>query len=156
MNKDTLALIGFVVACLAVGGVSGWFTAAGVGEWYDGLVKPSFQPPKWLFGPVWTVLYILMAVAAWLIWKQIGFWNTAMGLFGLQLALNFAWSFLFFSAQRMGFALVDIVALWLALVATVVTFAPVDPRAAWLLAPYIAWVSFATLLNTAIWRLNPA
>jgi tryptophan-rich sensory protein len=156
MSKETLALAGFVIACLAVGGISGYFTAAGVGVWYDGLVKPSFQPPKWLFGPVWTLLYILMAVAAWLVWKQAGLWNTTMALFALQLALNFAWSFIFFSAHRIGLALVDIVLLWLMLAGTIAAFAPIDARAAWLLFPYLAWVSFAAVLNASIWRLNPA
>jgi len=152
--QQSWALAGFVILCLAVGGSSGYFTAAGVGAWYDGLVKPSFQPPKWLFGPVWTVLYILMAVAAWFVWREAGLMNGAMALFALQLLLNFAWSFIFFSAHRIGLALADIAALWLALAATIYAFALVDVRAAWLLAPYIAWVSFASVLNLAVWRLN--
>ncbi|MBG1232669.1 TspO/MBR family protein [Aestuariivirga litoralis] len=157
MNKqDWIALLGFVFMCLAVGGISGYFTAAGVGEWFDGLRKPFFNPPKWVFGPVWTLLYLMMGVAAFLVWRQVGFWHLAIGLFFVQLALNFAWSFIFFSAHRIGVALTDIILLWLAIVATIFVFAPLSAAAAWLLAPYLLWVTFASLLNASIWRLNPA
>ena len=152
--NDFLALAGFVLLCLAVGGLSGYFTAAGVGGWFDGLTKPSFNPPKWVFGPVWTLLYVMMAVSAYLVWRQVGFWNWAIGMFILQLALNFAWSFIFFNAHRIGLALVDIVALWLMIAATIFTFSKIDSLASWMLLPYLAWVSFASLLNASFWRLN--
>ncbi len=153
-KNNLLALTGFIVLCLAVGGISGYFTAAGVGTWFDSLIKPSINPPKWVFGPVWTLLYFLMAIAGYLVWLRVGMWNAAMGLFFIQLALNFAWSFIFFNAHQLGFALVEIVVLWLAIAATIWNFASIDMRAAWLLSPYIAWVSFATVLNASFWRLN--
>ncbi|MDE2385789.1 MAG: tryptophan-rich sensory protein [Alphaproteobacteria bacterium] len=155
-TTETWALLGFVALCLGVGGVSGYFTAAGVGAWYDGLKKPAFQPPKWLFGPVWTVLYLAMAIAAWLVWRQAGLWSAALGLFGLQLALNFAWSFIFFTAHRLGLALIDLIALWITVAATIGAFSAYDHWAAALLVPYLAWLSFAALLNASVWRLNAA
>ena len=153
-SKDILALGGFVIFCLAVGGVSGYFTAAGVGTWFDSLVKPSFNPPKWVFGPVWTLLYAMMGVAAFLVWRQTGLWNGVMALFFFQLALNFAWSFIFFNAHRLDLALIDIAILWEAIAATIWAFMGIDSRAAWLLVPYLAWVSFASALNFSFWRLN--
>lgn len=131
-------------------------SAAGPGEWYAQLNKPSWNPPGWLFGPVWTVLYVMMAVAAWMIWRRGG-WRVQqlpLGLFLAQLALNALWTPLFFGLHRPDLALMDIVALWFGIVVTIVVFARVHRVAAALLAPYLAWVSFATFLNFTLWRLN--
>jgi translocator protein len=154
--SDWLALGAFLIVTLAVGGAAAWATSGGVRTWYPTLIKPSFNPPNWVFAPVWTALYILMAVAAWRVWQQTGLASLSMLLFFVQLALNGAWSVIFFNAHRIAAALVDIVILTALIVLTMVSFAAVDPLAAWLMAPYLAWVSFATLLNAAIFRLNPA
>lgn len=136
------------------------FAAAALGAvfrpdaWYDGLAKPSWQPPKWVFAPVWTILYVMIAVAGWLIWRSAGV-SPALVLWGVQLALNAVWSPIFFGARRIGLALVDLGLLWAAVVATFVAAMRVDGIAASLLAPYVAWVSFAGVLNFAVWRLNP-
>jgi tryptophan-rich sensory protein len=152
MNKWGV-LVGFVILCLAVGGGAGFFTAGAVTQWYPTLNKPSFNPPPWIFAPVWTTLYIMMAVAAWLVWMK-GHSRTALNLFFVQLALNFAWSFLFFGAKSPGFALIEIVALWLAILLTLMSFWKRSNIAGWLLVPYLAWVSFAGVLNASIWWLN--
>ena len=128
-----------------------------MGEWYNGLVKPAWQPPGWLFGPVWTVLYILMAVAAWLVWSEGG-WQKQGGVLGWFMAqwlLNALWTPLFFGLHRPGLALGDIILLWLTLVVTAVQFWRARRTAGMLLLPYLAWVSFAAVLNFALWRLNP-
>jgi benzodiazapine receptor len=151
--RNGLALAGFVVLCLAVGGLGGWATAQSVAEWYPTLAKPSWTPPPWLFAPVWTVLYILMGVAAWLVWKA-GNAKGAMLLFGAQLLLNLAWSFLFFGARSPGLALIDIAALWLAIAAMIFAYAFRSRLAAYLTVPYLAWVSFAMALNAAVFMLN--
>lgn len=123
--------------------------------WYADLAKPTFQPPASLFGPVWTVLYALMAVAAWRVWRKGGRGaRGALRLFALQLALNAAWSPLFFGAHAIGLALADLVLLVLAVAATLLAFARVDRAAAALLVPYLAWVSFAAVLNASILALN--
>lgn len=126
------------------------------GEWYAALNKPAWNPPGWIFGPVWTALYAMMALAAWLVWQQGGFavQRRPLGLFLLQLALNALWTPLFFGLHQPGLAFVGIILLWLAILATLLTFWRVSRAAAWLLVPYLAWVSFATVLNGTIWRLN--
>ena len=147
-------------------GLPGWlllpFAAAAVGTrfmpgaWYASLVKPAWNPPNWIFGPVWTLLYVLMGVAAWLVWRRVG-WSgarLALGLFIVQLVLNAAWSWLFFGLHRPDLAFVDICALWGLILAVAVLFGRVDRLAAALLVPYLAWVGFATVLNFTIWRLN--
>ncbi|MCU0234284.1 MAG: tryptophan-rich sensory protein [Thermoanaerobaculales bacterium] len=142
---------------LAVGGLSGFATAAGVAAWYPTLVKPAFNPPAWVFGPVWTLLYVMMGVAAFLVWRQgLGADGVrlALGVFLLQLLLNGAWSLLFFGLRSPAWAFVDIVALWLAIGGTVWLFWRVLPAAGLLLLPYWAWVSFAAVLNGSIWSLN--
>jgi tryptophan-rich sensory protein len=120
------------------------------------LSKPAWNPPAWLFGPVWTVLYLMMAIAAWLVWRKMGFSGAAgaMGIFAVQLALNAAWSPLFFGLRNPAAGLVDIAALWIAVGVTLIAFWRVLPLAAVLLLPYWLWVSFATALNFAIWRRN--
>ncbi|MBM3878024.1 MAG: tryptophan-rich sensory protein [Verrucomicrobia bacterium] len=126
------------------------------GEWYASLRKPSWNPPGWIFGPVWTALYAMMAVAAWLVWRRGGFaaQRRALTMFLVQLALNAAWTPLFFGLHWPGVAFAEIVLLWLAIVATLFAFRPVSRVAAWLLVPYLAWVSFAAVLNFELWRLN--
>lgn len=154
--KSALTLVGFVAACLAIGALGALVTAPAIASWYPILAKPSFNPPNWIFGPVWTTLYILMAIAAWLVWRSAGLpaARTALLLFVLQLALNSVWSLLFFGLHRIDLALIDIVLLLAAIVATTLAFLRHSRVAAWLLVPYLAWVSFATVLNFAIWRLN--
>lgn len=151
-----LKLVGLLAVVFAVAGVGGWFTSLGMPEWYASLHKPSWNPPSWLFGPVWTTLYIAMAVAAWLVWKGAGFDGAAaaMTLWGVQLALNLAWSGLFFALRLPGWALVEILALWLAILATTILFFRHSAWAGGLMVPYLLWVSFASVLNGAIVRLN--
>ncbi len=152
--QSGLALIGWLLLSFSAAALGGVFMP---GDWYAGLQKPSWNPPNWIFGPVWTALYAMMAVAAWLVWKRGGFANqrTALSLFLLQLFFNALWSPLCFGAKNLGFALVDIGFLWLALTATVVAFYRAYRLAGALLVPYLAWVSFATALNFTLWRLNP-
>ena len=123
--------------------------------WYAALAKPSFNPPNAIFAPVWTVLYLLIAIAAWRVWRVAGF-SAAIVLWLVQLAGNAAWSPLFFGAHQIGLALADIVLLDALVLATTVQFFRCDRVAGWLLVPYLAWIGFATLLNAAIWRLNGA
>jgi len=144
-------------AVLAASGIGSLATVRAIPTWYKGLTKPSFNPPAWLFGPAWTVLYLLMAVAAWLVWKQgIGAAGVklALAVFLAQLTLNTLWSILFFGLRSPLAGLVDIVVLWLGIIATIVLFFRVSVPAGVLLLPYIAWVSFAAVLNAAILRLN--
>ncbi len=149
-------LIGFIAVCFASAGLGAAATSTSVGGWYQTLVKPSWNPPAWLFGPVWSALYLMMAVAAWIVWRGHG-WSaarTALIWFGIQLALNVLWSFLFFGMQRPGLAFAEIVALWISIVATCFAFQAKSRTAAIMLAPYLAWTSFAVILNFAIWRIN--
>lgn len=146
-----------IVVCELVGLIGAVFTAPSIEGWYMDLVKPPLNPPAWVFGPAWTILYALMGIAAFVVWqkglkqKKV---RVALGLFFVQLALNGAWSFIFFGAHRIGFALIEIVALWIAILCTIIAFAKCSKRAAWLMAPYLAWVSFAVYLNAVIWVLN--
>ncbi len=139
--------------------VGGAVTATSVGSWYPTLAKPAFNPPDWLFAPVWTTLYLMIAFAGWRVWRLRG-WTGPRGLdpamlaWALQLALNLCWSFVFFGARMIGAALVEIAVLFVAIVATGWSFWRVDRLAAWLLLPYAAWVGFAAVLNAALWRLN--
>jgi len=126
------------------------------GEWYASLKKPGWNPPGWLFGPVWTALYILMAVAAWLVWRRGG-WATQrrpLLLFLAQLALNAVWTPLFFGLHRPGLACSEIALLWLVIALTLAVFSRISRLAAGLLVPYLAWAGFATVLNYELWRLN--
>ncbi|MGK7312267.1 MAG: TspO/MBR family protein [Candidatus Longimicrobiales bacterium M2_2A_002] len=151
-----LVLAAFLAACFAVAAIGGWLTSLGMPEWYMTLRKPTWNPPSWLFGPVWTTLYVAMAVAAWLVWKQAGFdgATAALSLFFVQLALNLAWSGIFFALRSPGWALVEIVALWVAIVVTTILFFRHSAWAGALMVPYLLWVSFASVLNAAIVRLN--
>ena len=151
--RQWLVLAGFIGLCLAVGIVAGLVTAPAVIEWYPTLAKPSWTPPSWLFAPAWTVLYILMAVAAWLVWKA-GNAKAALILFFGQLLLNLAWSVRFFGARSPGLGLIDVTAMWLAIAATIFAFAFRSRLAAFLMVPYLCWVSFAAALNASIFMLN--
>lgn len=123
------------------------------GDWYAALAKPTWTPPNWLFGPVWTILYVMIALAGWFAWRRRGF-SAPVIVWGVQMALNAAWSYLMFGQKNITFALVDIAMLWAAIIAFIaLTWRPV-PKAAALFVPYAAWVSFATALNFAIWQLN--
>lgn len=154
--KTTLALVISLLICYAVAAGGSVFTATSVRDWYPTLIKPSWTPPSWLFGPVWTLLYTMMAVAAWLVWRRHGEApvGLALGIFGVQLALNFAWSLLFFGLHRPDLAMLDIVALWLSILATIIIFYRLSTLAALLLIPYLLWVTFASALNYALWHLN--
>jgi translocator protein len=150
-------LIILVLGCEAAGAISSIFTIPAISSWYNIINKPSFTPPGWLFGPVWIALYALMGIAAWLVWTSDSgkkWARTALIAFDVQLALNVLWSFLFFGLRNPLYGLLDIVALWLAIVATMASFYRVSKRAAWLLVPYLLWVSFALVLNLYVWRLN--
>ncbi len=146
-------LIASLLLCFAAAAMGGLFPPDG---WYAGLNKPSWNPSARLFGPVWSALYTMMAVAAWLVWKRGGFvaQRRPLSLFLVQLALNAAWTPLFFGLHWPGLAFAEIVLLWLAIAATLTAFRPVSRTAAWLLVPYLAWVSFAAFLNFTLWRLN--
>ncbi len=155
-RRDALALAGFVVGCLAISAIGGAVTALSVDGWYRALAKPAFNPPDWVFAPVWTALYLMMAVAAWRVWRRSAADGRAraLALFGLQLALNLLWSCLFFGLMAVGAALGDIVLLWVVIVATAAAFGRIDRAAGWLMVPYAVWVLFAAALNAAIWWLN--
>jgi len=155
MNASVKLIIS-ILACLAVGGISGYVTASEIPGWYATLQKPSFNPPNWLFGPVWTLLYIMMGIAFWLVWKSDAsdLKQKAMLFFALQLTLNFFWSILFFSFHQTGWAMVEIALLWVFILLCIVSFYPISAIAAYLLVPYLCWVSFASLLNFYIWKLN--
>ena len=146
-----------IVTCLTVGAVSGYFTANEIPNWYATLIKPSFNPPNWIFGPVWSTLYLLMAISWWLVWKSdiaSSKKNKAMLIFAIQLILNFFWSIIFFSFHQPGFALIEIIIMLIFILFSIITFYPASKPAAYLLIPYLLWVSFASILNYAIWKLN--
>jgi benzodiazapine receptor len=145
------ALTPFVLLVVGGGLLIGAVTAQGA--WYEALAKPAFNPPNWVFGPAWTVLYVLIAIAGWRIWQRDRS-STAMKLWGLQLALNFLWSPIFFAFQQVALALVVILALLATILAFIASAWNLDRVSAWLFAPYAAWVAFASLLNASIWTLN--
>lgn len=152
-GQPWLAFFGWLLLTSAAAAFGAQFMP---GAWYAALAKPAWTPPSAVFGPVWTVLYVMMAVAVWLVWQKrhttrVGL---ALALWVLQLTLNALWSWLFFGRHQIGLALVDIGLLWLAIAATIVAFRRVHRVAALLLVPYLAWVSFASALNWALWRLN--
>jgi benzodiazapine receptor len=152
--RDVLGFVGFVLLCFGVSVLGGMAAVPALRPWYDLLAKPAWTPPGWVFGPVWTILYPLIAISGWTVWRE-GRSRLAVLLFLLQLALNAAWPWLFFGFRRPDWAFVDIVILVIAIVATMVVFYRLRRRAALLLVPYLAWVVFAAVLNFAIWRLNP-
>ncbi|MCC5841864.1 MAG: tryptophan-rich sensory protein [Opitutales bacterium] len=152
-TRISLGLFIWLVLCFGAAAVGSFFSP---GEWYASLNKPTWNPPSWVFGPVWTLLYALMAISAWLVWVRGGFsaQRGPLSLFLLQLALNAAWSPVFFGLERPDLAFLVILFLWLGIVATIIAFRKVSHPATTLLLPYLAWVSFATALNGAIWILN--
>ena len=151
-----IGLVVFLVVCFAAAGIGGAVTTPKIATWYATLTKPSWNPPNWIFGPVWSALYFCMAVAAWLVWRQGGFLdaNVPLALFGVQLALNVLWSCIFFGLERPGFAFGEVLLLWPAIAATMIVFWQRSMIAGILFVPYLAWVSFASFLNFTIWRLN--
>ncbi len=154
--RSGLWLAGFIVVCEAVGAVSGLMTAHGITTWYPTLHKPGFTPPDSIFAPVWTVLFALMGIAAWLVWRLPDSRTRSAGLgwFAAQLALNFAWTLIFFRAHLLFAAALEILILLFAIVMSTVLFGRVSRGAAWLMTPYALWVGFATALSWALWRLN--
>lgn len=156
-TRSFASLMASIAICELAGIIGSFFTAPSVATWFQTLTKPALNPPAWVFGPVWTTLYALMGVAAFLVWRSGATRarvKVALGIFAVQLILNTLWSIIFFGLHSPGGALINIAALWLAIVVTIIAFAKISRPAAWLLAPYIAWVSFATYLNYAIWVLN--
>lgn len=158
-RRDWRIWLGLLVSIAATSMVSIVGSAVTVPEipgWYAGLAKPSFTPPNWAFGPVWTTLYLMMAVAAWLVWRAGGwrYAHVALAIYAGQLALNLLWSILFFGLHRVGLAAIEIVILDAAIVATIIAFLRHSTGAAWLLAPYLLWAGYASALSIAIWRLN--
>ena len=153
-----IGLVVFVVVCLGAGGLGAIATTPEIDGWYKTIAKPTWNPPDSVFGPVWTTLFILMGIAAWLVWQRKGFKVAAMplSLFAAQLVLNIAWSWIFFGLHQPGWAFVEIVILWLTILVTTVAFFRRSRFAACLLVPYLAWVSFASVLNFTIWRMNLA
>lgn len=150
-----LALLVFMLACTAAATPGLVFRP---GSWYRDLAKPSWRPPDWLFGPVWLLLYLSIAVSGWLVWQRAGIDGAALTLsvYALQLVLNGLWSVVFFGLRRPDLAFAEILCLWLSILATIVAFHPVDKIAAYLFVPYALWVTFAAVLNFRVWRLNPA
>ena len=154
--KPVFKIIIAVVVCLAVGGLSGFATTDAIEGWYATINKPSFNPPNWIFGPVWTTLYILMGISLYFIVQQPASKTKTQALvvFGVQLFLNFWWSIIFFTFKDLLFALIEIIVLWIFIAAMIYLFRKLKPIAGYLQIPYLLWVSFATLLTYSIWMLN--
>ena len=156
--RNTLVLVGFFLVTFAAAAGGGLATSSGVRDWYPTLAKPTWTPPAWLFGPVWTVLYICIAIAGFLAWRRAGFGGAkwALTLFAVQLILNAAWSWIFFGLHQPGWAFAEIVLLWASILATTAALFTVSTWAGVLFVPYLLWVTFAAGLNFTIWRLNPS
>lgn len=157
MKDNIIKLIVCFLACFVAGFIGSLANARSIPTWYATLNKPSFSPPNSVFAPVWTALYIMMAIAAFLVWRrgiQTPWVTQALIAFGVQLVLNTLWSILFFGLRQPGWAFGEIVLLWIAILATIVIFSRIAPAAAWLMVPYILWVSFAAVLNFSLWRIN--
>jgi benzodiazapine receptor len=153
-GTEWLVLLGFIVVCTAAAMSGAVFKPD---RWYRELRKPSWNPPDWVFPVVWTILYAMMAIAGWLVWREAGSFAAAalpLALFTVQLVLNALWSAIFFGMKRMDLALAEVGLLWLAILACIVTFAPISAAAAWLMAPYLLWVTIAAYLNYTVLRLN--
>ena len=155
-KRQVLGLVVLLVLCFGASGVGGVVTYPQIENWYAGLAKPTWNPPNWVFGPVWSVLYLCMAIAAWSVWRQKGVAGARgpLALFGVQLALNTLWSCLFFGLHSPGLAFAEVILLWMAIAATTVAFWRRSIPAGLLFTPYLAWVSFAGVLNFTIWRLS--
>ena len=154
LSSQLAGLLGWLLAAFAAG-AGGAVASVDAASFYAQLTKPSWAPPAWVFGPVWSALYALMGVAAWLVWRSPGSRGVALGLFGAQLAANALWSWLFFAWHRGALAAVEVLVLLALIVATAAAFWPTSRLAALLLAPYALWVSFASALTWAVWRSNP-
>lgn len=153
--KSAIMLVLWMIISFMAAAIGNVCTSGSVREWYPAIAKPDWTPPSWVFGPVWTALYFSLGVAAWLVWKEGRHGNRlALTVFMMQLALNAMWSVIFFGWRQPGWAAVEIVVLWLFIVATVILFGRVRPLAGLILVPYLLWASFASVLNIAIWRLN--
>jgi len=159
MDKNKiLKLIAAILVCEIAGGIGSLFTAPSIPTWYASIQKPAFNPPNWIFAPVWTTLFLLMGISLYLIWekglekKEV---KMAFSVFGIQLALNVIWSILFFGLQSPFFAFVEIVLLWIAILVNIIFFYRISKWAGILLIPYIMWVSVAAFLNYSVWVLNP-
>lgn len=153
---DRLSLVVFLLGCGGVSAIGGWATSTSVATWYTGLARPAFTPPDWVFAPVWTVLFLLIAIAGWRVWLRRRSCNVgaALTVYTIQLALNLGWSLLFFGMQRVDLATIKILLLWTAIALNLLLFVRIDRIAGLLLAPYLLWVSFAALLTVRIWQLN--
>lgn len=155
-RSDITKLIIAILIPLALGAIAGRFTSQAVPEWYSTLNRPSFSPPNWIFGPVWTVLYILIGTSLFLIWKQTPSKerNNALWIFSIQMFFNFMWSFVFFYFNQIGLALIVIILLWICILFMLISFYKIKPWAAYLNIPYLLWVTFASVLNSAFYILN--
>jgi len=155
-GRQVLGFVAWLLITFAAAALGSLATATNVGEWYHQIARPAWTPPDWIFGPVWTTLYAMMAIAAWLVWRPQGFAaaRLPLALYLVQLALNSAWSVLFFGLRRPDWAAIEIVVLWLAILATLIAFWRRSTVAGWLLVPYLAWVTFAAALNFEFARLN--
>lgn len=154
MLEDLLALVTFLLANLAAASSGAFFRP---GRWYAQLRKPSWRPPDWLFGPVWAVLYLMIAGSGWLVWRTVGDTGSgrfALGVYAVQLLLNAAWPAIFFGLRRPGWGVVEIIGLWGSILITIAVFLPLSPAAGYLLMPYLLWVTFASILNFRVWQLN--
>ncbi len=157
LTQQILGILGWLALCFAIAALGAW-ASINASSFYGELARPSWAPPAWLFGPVWSALYFMMAVAAWLAWRERGFAGArgALTLFLVQLAANALWSWLFFGWKLGALASVEVIVLWALILATLMAFWRIRPLAGALLLPYLAWVSFATVLCITIWRMNPA
>lgn len=156
MNNNLKFIISILLPMI-IGGISGSFTSASINTWYVTLNKPWFNPPNWIFAPVWTLLYLMMGIAFYIIWKSEAVnavKQTAVILFAAQLLVNFLWSLIFFYLKQPGWAMIDIILMWILIVATIFSYGKISSTAAWLMLPYICWVSFAMILNFYLWKLN--
>ena len=155
--NNTLKLIISIIIPLAIGALSSYFTIPGVNSWYQTINKPSWNPPNWIFPPVWTLLFVMMGISLFLVWKNnaaVRVKKMAIMIFSIQLLLNILWSYVFFKQHTMGWALAEIIILWIAILLTIFAFGKISSLAAWLLVPYISWVSFAAILNYTFWKIN--
>lgn len=158
MKKEfnILHCLGFIILIELIGNIGSLATFSQIDTWYTTLAKPAFNPPNWVFGPVWTTLFALMGISLYLVWLRAEKpqFKTALAIFSPQLTLNVLWSFIFFGWHQPGLAFAEILVLWVAIAATISIFYKISRLAAWLMIPYLAWVTFAAILNFAIWQLN--
>lgn len=152
--KKFFRLIGAVILCELAGITGSLFTIKNIPTWYAALNKPAFNPPNWLFGPVWTALYIMMGISLFLIWESGKENKRAQVLFYIQLILNTAWTFIFFGLHSPFWGFVEIIALWIMIIVCIIEFGKISRAAAYLLVPYLLWVSFASILTFSVWRMN--